>query len=53
LSSSLPQTPLPSWFVLSAAAVDLRTGWGVFNRDLGLEAQGSASFAVGAEVDLD
>jgi hypothetical protein len=35
------------------AAVDLRTGWGVFNRDLGLEAQGSASFAVGAEVDLD
>lgn len=35
------------------AAVEIRTGWSVFDRGLGLEPQFSGSIFVGAEFDLD
>lgn len=39
--------------VTLVAAADLRIGWGVLNRDLGVEAQASASLTAGVEFDLD
>lgn len=39
--------------VTLVAGVDLRIGWGAFNRDLGLESQVSASINAGVEFDLD
>ena len=40
--------------VLSVVAqIDLRVGWGLFNRGLGLEPQASAALGAGVEFDLD
>ncbi len=35
------------------ALADLRVGWGIFNRGLGIEPQANASIGVGVEFDLD